>query len=130
MTNNDQPDYSDSIIPDGALEGSYCLGSVILVSRESINEGVRNPKLPEWFPAIVCTPGTGAGNGYRWYDPFVWYRALIDLSNGGSHWPCSERNKCYVGKLWNPKFSPLEYWAIPASEADLSNLPSVDASYA
>lgn len=101
-------------LPKGAQEGLYKLGTAIMISREGISERVRNPDLPEWFPAVVVMPPEEPGNWYRWYDPFIWYETEIDLSNGGD-WCTAKRNMAYVGNLWCPKY-PRPCWAIPTSE--------------
>lgn len=100
-------------LPEGATDGPYKIGAMIMVSRDSIAEIVRNPDLPEWFPAqVIMPPENEPGNWYRWYDPFIWYETEIDLSNGGE-WCTEKRNQAYTGKLWYDAEWCREWWAKP-----------------
>ena len=100
-------------LPPGASEGTYALGTPIMVSRDGLGAEIRNPDLPCWFPARVCMPEEDEpGNWYRWYDPYIWYETEIDLSNGGE-WASAKRNKAYVGKLWYDAEWCRDWWAMP-----------------
>lgn len=105
---------SNETLPKEAREGPYRIGAIIMVSRDAISEDIRNPDLPEWFPARVCMPPENEpGNWYRWYDPFIWYETEIDLSNGGK-WCTEKRNQAYTGKLWYDAEWCRDWWAKPA----------------
>lgn len=97
-------------LPLSARVGWLAIGQPIMVQRESLAVEIRNPELPEWFPARVCMPPDEPGNWYRWYDPFIWYETEIDLSNGGE-WATAKRNVAYVGKT-----SGRDAWVKPMKE--------------
>lgn len=107
--------YDEACWPMEAREGPYAIGTPVMVSRDSIAESIRNPALPEWFPARVCLPPPEAGNWYRWYDPFVWYETEGDLSNGGE-WCTEKRSMCYSGKQFYAEHPEWEHWIIPRAD--------------
>jgi len=66
--------------PIEADEGPYKIGTLVMVNRTALQADVRNPLLPEWFPAIVCEPPRNDdGWLYRWYDPFIWMKTEADV---------------------------------------------------
>ena len=99
-------------LPDEAITGTYALGTVIMVNRDSLREQYRLAGLPQWFQARVCLPPPVPGQWYRWYDPFIWYEAEFPIHEESDNAPA---NMSYVGKLWNPRYKPesRDKWAYP-----------------
>lgn len=113
-------DSGEEKLPREATEGPFALGAVIMVSRDCIGATIRNPDLPQWFPALVrFPPANEPGNWYRWYDPYIWFETELDLTNGGG-WCTANRNTGYVGKTYYERddgrlnnYDGTPYWAYP-----------------
>lgn len=114
-------DYADHLrdhledLPDEAREGTYALGTMIMVSRNSMAADYRLADLSEWFPARVCLPPPVSGQWYRWYDPFVWFETDGPIHHETDSAPM---NTNCVGKLWGPGYyrDSAEQWAYPIEE--------------